>query len=207
MAEAEMLERVSEMVPEAEISDADASAVAYYGGPPQERPQYTDTETYSKQILGQSSFELYKLKVKGTKGDPTPPWHVAPRQSPYIIDTDEDMWVGLHIKFDPSPLTKLLMCLGTDIHVCFSFEGFGKKTAEKDLPVKITTREGQLKYWIGTRIQPDQLGLTPGFYQVAATVEVGPLTHRCGQYVFGYGYIGEVRVQIADQHNFPLPHH
>ena len=197
MAEAEMLERVSEMVPETELEEASA----VYLRPAQEKPQYTSTETYSKQILGQSSFELYKLTVKGTKGDPTPPWHVAPFQSPHIIDTDEYMWVGLHIQFDRSPLTKLLMCLGTPIHVCFSFEGFGKKTAEIDLPVKIITQEGRFKYWIGTKVQPQDVGLTEGFYQVAATVEVGPLTHRCGQYIFGYGYIGEVRVQIADQPN------
>lgn len=200
MADAAMLEKTSEMVPENELEDA------VYRKPAQEQPQYTSTETYSKQILGQSSFELYNLTVKGTKGDPTPPWHVAPAQSPYIIDTDEDMWVGVYVKFDRSPLTALLMCLGTDIRACFSFEGFGKKTTETDLAVKIHSVEGRFKYWIGTKVKPQDLGLTPGFYQVAATVEIGPLTHRCGQYVFGYGYIGEVRTQIARQPNYPLPH-
>ena len=204
MADTEVLERVSEMVPENELEEAGRTA---YWSPPQEYPQYSDTETYSKQVLGQSSFELYRLAVLGTKGNPPPPWKVAPSQSPYIIDTNEDMWVGVHIYFDRSPLTKLLMCLGTPVHVCFSFEGFGKKTAEVDLPVKIITEEGRFRYWIGTRIQPQQLGLTPGFYQMAATVEVGPLTHRCGKYVFGYGYIGEVRVQIAEQPDYPLPRH
>ncbi|MDJ0704623.1 MAG: hypothetical protein QNJ46_15170 [Leptolyngbyaceae cyanobacterium MO_188.B28] len=198
------VERASEMVAESALEEI---AAYYRKKPAQEQPQYTSTETYSKQVLGQSSFELCGLSVTGTKGNPPPPWKVAPYQSPYIIDTNEEMWVGLHMYFDQSPLTKLLMCLGTPIHVCFSFEGFGKKTAEVDLPVKIITEENRFNYWIGTKIQPQELDLTPGFYQVAATVEVGPLTHKCGKYVFGYGYIGEVRVQIADQPDYPLPKH
>ncbi|NET37888.1 MAG: hypothetical protein F6K19_38800 [Cyanothece sp. SIO1E1] len=196
-----VLEKTSEMVPVAEIPtpSADLAARAAQG------PLYTATETYSKQILGQTSFELYYLHVLGTKGFPTPPWHVAPTQSPYIIDTDEDMWVGLVAIFDRSPLTRLLMCLGTDICATFHFEGYGGQAAEKDLKVKITSVQNRFVYWIGTKIKPEDLGLTSGFYKVAATVEVGPLTHQCGQYVFGYGYIGERRVQIAEQPNYPLP--
>ena len=199
MAEA-TLEKTSEMVAESQLRDAVAPA-SLNGGTGSQFPQYTSTETYSKQILGKSEFELYGLSVKGTKSDPTPPWHVAPGQAPDIIDTDEEMWVGLHIYFDHSPLTRLLMCLGVAVCVCFSFEGFGRKTAERDLLVKIKTTEGRFKYWIGTKVTPQELELTSGFYKVAATVEIGPLTHKCGQYVFGYGFIGEQGFQVAQQPN------
>ncbi|MBW4480928.1 MAG: hypothetical protein KME14_00145 [Tildeniella torsiva UHER 1998/13D] len=157
-----------------------------------------DTETYSREILGQSQFELYHLKATGLRGQ-VPPWGPYPEQSKHIVDLDEDLRVGLVIKFDQSPLTRLLLCLGVDINAYFHFEGLGSAAAEKDLKVTIKSVEGQFKYWVGTVIKPEDLGLTKGYYLVGATVEVGPLTHKCGQYVFGYGYIGERRLQIADQ--------
>jgi hypothetical protein len=158
----------------------------------------TDTETYSREILGQSYFELYHLKAAGTRGE-LPPWGPHPEQSKHIVDLDEDMRVGLIIKFDQSPLTRLLLCLGVDINAQFHFEGLGAASAEKDLTVTIKSVENQFKYWVGTVIKPETLGLSKGYYLVGATIEVGPLTHRCGQFIFGYGYIGERRLQIADQ--------
>jgi hypothetical protein len=159
---------------------------------------YTDTETYSREILGQSQFELYHLKATGMRGQ-LPPWGPHPEQSKHIIDLDEDMRVGLVIKFDQSPLTRLLLCLGVTINAYFHFEGLGAASAEKDLTVVATSQENVFKYWVGTVIKPQDMGLTKGYYLVGATVEIGPLTHRCGQFIFGYGYIGERRVQIADQ--------
>ncbi|MEA5448022.1 hypothetical protein VB780_05535 [Leptolyngbya sp. CCNP1308] len=158
----------------------------------------TDTETYSREILGQSQFELYHLKATGMRGQ-LPPWGPHPEQSKHIIDLDEDMRVGLVIKFDQSPLTRLLLCLGVTIKAYFHFEGLGAASAEKDLEVVATSQEDVFKYWVGTILKPQDLGLTKGYYLVGATVEVGPLTHRCGQFIFGYGYIGERRVQIANQ--------
>ena len=158
----------------------------------------TDTETYSREILGQSQFELYHLKATGMRGQ-LPPWGPHPEQSKHIIDLDEDMRVGLVIKFDQSPLTRLLLCLGVTIKAYFHFEGLGAASAEKDLEVVAVSQEDVFKYWVGTIIKPQDLGLTKGYYLVGATVEVGPMTHRCGQFIFGYGYIGERRVQIADQ--------
>ncbi|MBE9112969.1 hypothetical protein IQ273_26635 [Nodosilinea sp. LEGE 07298] len=158
----------------------------------------TDTETYSREILGQSQFELYHLKATGMRGQ-LPPWGPHPEQSKHIIDLDEEMRVGLVIKFDQSPLTRLLLCLGVTIKAYFHFEGLGAASAEKDLEVVANSEEDVFKYWVGTIIKPQDLGLTKGYYLVGATVEVGPLTHRCGQFIFGYGYIGERRVQIADQ--------
>lgn len=157
-----------------------------------------DTETYSREILGQSQFELYHLKATGLRGQ-LPPWGPHPEQSKHIVDLDEDLRVGLVIKFDQSPLTRLLLCLGVDIKAYFHFEGLGSAAAEKDLTVIIKSVEGQFKYWVGTVIKPQDLGLTKGYYLVGATVEVGPVTHQCGQVILGYGYIGERRLQIADQ--------
>ncbi|MEL7503610.1 MAG: hypothetical protein AAFN18_14200, partial [Cyanobacteria bacterium J06554_6] len=77
----------------------------------------------------------------------------------------------------------------------------GGLAAEKDLKVEITSKEGQFRYWIGDVLTPADLGLNSGYYQVASTVQIGPVTEKCGQYVFGYGYIGEIRVQIAQQPN------
>ena len=190
-----LIDQTSEVVSPTEIADPPAEMVRKL---PEQGGLYTDTETYSREILGQSQFELYQLKATGTRGQ-IPPWGPHPEQSKHIIDLDEDMRVGLIVKFDQSPLTRLLLCLGVDICVYFHFEGLGRAAAEKDLKVIQKSREGQFKYWVGTVIQPQLLGLTKGYYLVGATVEIGPLTHRCGQYIFGYGYIGERRVQIADQ--------
>lgn len=161
-------------------------------------PQYSATETYSREVLGTGEFELYGLRVIGLRGN-VPPWGPHPQQSKYIVDLDESMFVGLVINFKPSPLSALLLCLGIDICATFHFEGFGGAAAEKDLKVCIKSQEGRFRYGIGAVLEPQELGLTPGYYQVAATVQVGPVTHKCGQYIFGYGYLGEVRVQIADQ--------
>lgn len=189
------VEEASEVVSPLEIVDPPAEMARNL---PSQGGLYTDTETYSREILGQSQFELYHLKATGLRGQ-LPPWGPHPEQSKHIIDLDEDMRVGLVIKFDQSPLTRLLLCLGVTIKAYFHFEGLGAAAAEKDLSVVAVSKEGQFKYWIGTVIRPEKLGLTKGYYLVGATVEVGPLTHKCGQYIFGYGYIGERRVQIADQ--------
>jgi hypothetical protein len=158
----------------------------------------TDTETYSREVLGEAYFELFRLTVNGLRGD-VAPWGPNPDQSPHIVDTDETMRVGLVIRFNRTPLTALLLCLGIDISATFHFEGMGGIAAEKDLKVTIQSQEGQFAYWIGTQIKPEELGLVPGYYQVAATTQIGPMTHKCGQYVFGYGYIGERRLQVANQ--------
>lgn len=189
------IEQKSEVVSPAEIADPPVEMALKL---PKQGGLYTDTETYSREILGQSQFELYHLKATGMRGQ-LPPWGPHPEQSKHIIDLDEDMRVGLVIKFDQSPLTRLLLCLGVTIKAYFHFEGQGAASAEKDLEVVATSQENVFKYWVGTIIQPQNLGLTKGYYLVSSTVEVGPLTHRCGQFIFGYGYIGERRLQIADQ--------
>ncbi|MFQ4136127.1 hypothetical protein PGN35_007380 [Nodosilinea sp. PGN35] len=189
------IEQKSEVVSPVEIAEPPTDMALRL---PAQGGLYTDTETYSREILGQSQFELYHLKATGMRGQ-LPPWGPHPEQSKHIIDLDEDMQVGVVIKFDQSPLTRLLLCLGVTIKAYFHFEGQGAASVETDLAVVASSQENVFKYWIGTIIKPQDLGLTKGYYLVSATVEVGPLTHRCGQFIFGYGYIGERRVQIADQ--------
>lgn len=165
-------------------------------------PQYMATETYSEHILGSSSFKMYYLYARGLAGNPPFPWEVKPGQSPYIIGENEPLELGVIVSFDRSPLTQLLMCLGTDINISFAFEGFGKGAVETEVDVKVTSIEGQFKYLIRYTGTPKQIGLTPGYYELAATATIGPMTHRCGQLIFGYGYIGEVRFQVYEG---PLP--
>jgi hypothetical protein len=186
----------------AEKVDADAIVAA----PPEELrkslPAQTgllsDSETYSREVLGEAYFEMFRLTAQGLRGDIVP-WGPAPDQSPYIVDTDETMRVGTLIRFNRSPLTALLLCLGIDICVNFHFEGLGGAANETDLKVKVKSTEGQFTYWVGTLIKPEDIDLNSGYYLVSATAEIGPVTHKCGQYVFGYGYIGERRLQVAVQ--------
>jgi hypothetical protein len=86
----------------------------------QSSKQNTDTETYSKGILGPVYFTLSNLNVAGSD--------VAPadlHQSQYIVASNENFTISVDIEFNASPLAKLLMCLGTTISVDFGFEGFG----------------------------------------------------------------------------------
>lgn len=170
-------------------------------------PQYSATETYSKHILGSSSFHMYYLYAKGWGGTVPYPWEVRPdlpgtTGSPYIVNLNEPMEVGVCIEFDRSPLTELLMCLGTDINIDFAFEGFGKLALETDKDVTITTVKDRFRYLVRYVGTPQQLGLTPGYYELAATATIGPSAHACGRFIYGYGYIGEIRFQV---YQGPLP--
>jgi hypothetical protein len=157
---------------------------------------FSGTETYSYNILGPSSFVLSKLDVAGKAGVPLPPGQVAPFQSKYIVSLDEEFELSVVVTFDQSPLTSLLMCLGTNISIDFAFEGFGKAATETDQEVTVTSVEGQYLYTIKHTTTARKLGLTSGFYELAATATIGPVTHKCGQHILGYGYIGEIRFQV-----------
>lgn len=163
---------------------------------PQAPALYSATETYSYNVLGPSSFVLSTLDVMGKAGLPLPPGQVAPTQSKYIIAEDEEFEVTVTLTFDKGPLTSLLLCLGVTIGIDFGFEGFGKNAQESDQEVSISSVDGQYVYTIKYTGTPRRAGLTPGFYQVAATATIGPVSHRCGQKILGYGYIGEIRFQV-----------
>lgn len=154
-------------------------------------PQHGTSETYSKNILGPVTFELSNLNVAGSNTYPA-----DPAQSQYIVASNEPFTVSVDIEFNTSPLSKLLMCLGTAITVDFGFEGFGANATELNIKASITTVKDVFKYtvsWTGT---PQEAGLTSGLYEIGAVVTVGPGNNPCAQYVFGYGYIEEILLQV-----------
>lgn len=154
-------------------------------------PEHSSTETYSKNILGPVMFELSNLNVAGSSMAPA-----DPAQSQYIVASNEEMTISVDVKFNQSPLSKLLMCLGTSVSVDFGLEGFGANAVETDIQASITTVKEQFEYtieWTGT---PDMAKLTAGLYEIGAVVTVGPGSHPCAQYVFGYGYIEEILLQV-----------
>ncbi len=152
---------------------------------------HTSSETYSRSILGPSYFTLSALNIAGSsvvKADPS--------QSQYIVASNETFTVSLKIKFNDSPLTRLLLCLGVKVTADFGFVGFGANATERDLQATIVTQKDVFEYtiqWTGT---PEQAKLTAGLYEIGATVTVGPANNPCAQYIFGYGYIEEMLMQV-----------
>ncbi len=164
--------------------------------PPDQYPQAGATETHSRHLLGPTFFDLYDLRVEGETGQPPFPGFISPANSPYIIASNETFKASVKIKFNDSPLSRLLLCLGLTIKVHFAFEGVGGKTVETDLEASIETKKDVFDYTITYEGTPDSAGLTAGFYAIAGVVEVGPGKHQCAQYIFGYGYIAKALLQV-----------
>ncbi|MEB3179703.1 MAG: hypothetical protein VKL59_11805 [Nostocaceae cyanobacterium] len=160
-------------------------------GVPGQPDELTLSETYSKNVMGPVIFELYDLNVAGASADPA-----APAQSQYIVATNESYTTSLKIKFNDTPLTKLLLCLGVKINVTFSFEGIGAGATEKDFTTSITTTSNVFDYVASYTGTPDADGLTPGFYEITGVVTIGPGAHACAQFLFGAGYISKVLLQV-----------
>ena len=158
--------------------------------------QFSDTETYSKNILGPAFFSMSALTITSAGDESKDDFIVAPANSPYIVADNEEFTVSLKVEFNKSPLTSLLMCLGTEIHVRFAFEGIGGAASEEDVEVVMTTVKDTYEYvleWTGTA----QLAqLTPGLYGVAAVAQVGPVKHECSQPIIGYGYLAGKLLQV-----------
>lgn len=164
--------------------------------------QVADTETYSKNILGPVYFELCNLRLGGKAEAPEWPKNVAPAQSPYIIASNEEFEVSVDIRFNDSPLTRLLLCLGTRMSICFSFEGVGAKAVELDLEVSDLTVKDKFEYTLTWKGTPEQAGLSAGFYGAAAVATVGPVEHPCApKCAYGFGYIAKVLVQIYEAYH------
>ncbi len=157
----------------------------------QPSPQNTDSETYSRGVLGPVYFQLSNLNVAGTNQVPA-----DLHQSQYIVASDEKFVVSVDIEFNSSPLSKLLMCLGTTVTVDFGFEGYGAAAKEVDLKASIVTEKDVFKYTISWEGTPEEAGLTSGLYEIGATVTVGPSNHPCAQYIYGFGYIEEILLQV-----------
>ncbi len=167
----------------------------------QPKTQYTTTESYSKNVLGPVSFTLSNLRIKGTAGLPEEPKQVAPGQSPYIIASNEEFSASVDVEFNDSPLTRLLLCLGTKVEICFAFEGMGAKAAEVDLTAAIWTEKDKFNYTVTYQGTPEESGLSNGFYVIAAVATVGPSKHACAPFVFGYGYIAKRLLQVYQAFN------
>jgi hypothetical protein len=157
----------------------------------QPRIQFTDTETYSKNILGPVSFELSNLRVQGSNTAPA-----DPTQSPYIVASDETFTLEVDVEFNKSPLSELLMCLGTEINIDFAFEGIGRHAEDANVIAKETTRKGQFQYTLTYRGVPKVAGLSDGLYAIAAVAKIGPVNNPCSQHILGYGYIARVLFQV-----------
>lgn len=157
----------------------------------QSATQLAATETYSDSILGPVSFRMSNLRIAGSSVKPA-----APAQSPYIISAAETFSVSVDIEFNKTPLTSLLMCLGTKVKMDFAFEGYGRNAAEIDLMANLTTVKGQFNYTLTFTGVPQSVGLTPGLYEIAAVSTIGPVDHQCSTCVFGHGYIGEVLLEV-----------
>lgn len=161
-----------------------------------QRGLVTDSETYSRNILGPVFFTLSDLKVKGTAGVPELPDFVAPGQSPYIVAEDEKVVASLKIAFNKSPLSALLMCLETQVTINFHFEGQGNIADEVDESITIYTEKDKYEYTIELPGTAQEWKMDPGLYVISATAEVGPARHKCSQFILGYGYIADVLLQV-----------
>jgi len=153
--------------------------------------QHSATETYSDDMLGPVWFSLSNLRVSGTNANPA-----APAQSKYIIAENEEFSISVDVKFNKTPLSSLLMCLGTLITMDFAFEGFGKNAAEVDLTKTIKTVKGVYDYTVTYTGIPSKDGLTVGLYEIAAVADIGPVQNECKTPVFGHGYIEEVLLEV-----------
>lgn len=172
-----------------------APSVPVVGSQP--RAQIAATETYSRAVLGPVFYELHNLRVAGTAGIPPFPDYVAPGQSPYIVMEDEEFTLSVDVKFNNTPLTRLLLCLGIKLDAHFALEGIGAQAAELDLSESIVTVKDQYTYTITWKGTPKYAKMTPGFYAIAGVVNVGPADHPCGQFLLGCGYIAGVFLQVC----------
>lgn len=164
---------------------------------PQPPAQISATETYSRAVLGPVFYELRNLRVAGTAGVPAFPDYVAPGQSPYIVMEDEEFTISVDVKFNNTPLTRLLLCLGIKLDAHFALEGVGAKATELDLTESIISKKDVFEYTITWKGTPKYAKMTSGFYAIAGIVNVGPADHPCGQFLLGCGYIAGSFLQVC----------
>ena len=156
----------------------------------------TSTKTVSTNILGPVTFSLSDLDVAGS-GAIMPPIP-APSDSPFIVATDEMFKLSVNVEFNNSPLTKLLLCLGTQMKIRFSLEGVGQIAKEVDLDVTGVTQKGEYTYELALETTPDAAGMTAGLYAITAVASIGPSNHACANDVYGFGYIAGRLLQVYD---------
>ncbi len=154
--------------------------------------ELTLSETRSQTIVGPVTFKLFKLDVRGLGSNPA-----DPANSQYIIAADEPFVASVYVEFNKTPLTELLMCLGTRINVNFGLEGYGVRATELDLPATIVTRKGEYKYHLKTDpTRPIDQKMPFGLYAIGAVATVGPVENPCTTKIWGHGYIERVLLQV-----------
>ena len=154
-------------------------------------PEVSTTETRSRTIVGPVTFSLENLSVRGLGTKPA-----DPANSPFIIAEDEQYELAVDVIFNKTPLTELLMCLGTRIIIDFGLEGYGKNAAEADVQATYVTTKDQYKYSLVYRGVAQRDGLKPGLYEIGAVATVGPVENRCTTKIWGHGYIKEVLLEV-----------
>lgn len=153
--------------------------------------ELTDTEARSQTIVGPVTFKLMDLRVAGLGVNPADPVN-----SPFIIAENEAYELSLTVEFNQTPLTELLMCLGTEIVVDFGIEGYGINAPEVNVRKIIKTVKGQYSYPIVREGIAGNDGLKPGLYEIGAVVTAGPVRNECTTKIWGHGYIKEVILQV-----------
>ncbi|NJN86175.1 MAG: hypothetical protein HC881_07465 [Leptolyngbyaceae cyanobacterium SL_7_1] len=161
-------------------------------GVPGQHDEVSLTETRSQTIVGPVTFTLSNLDVRGLGMNPA-----DPANSQYIVAGDEYFVASVDVEFNKSPLTELLMCLGTRINIDFGFEGYGIKAAELNLSATYLTTKGVYKYRLETApTRPIDQRMPSGLYQIGAVATVGPVENPCTTKIWGHGYIEEVLLQV-----------
>ncbi len=153
--------------------------------------ELSSTEARSQSIIGPVTFELKDLRVAGLGTNPA-----DPANSPFIIAEDEKYELSLTVEFNKTPLTELLMCLGTEITVDFGIEGYGIKAPEVNVQTICITEKGVFSYTIVRQGVAGNDGLKPGLYEIGAVVTTGPVRNECTTKIWGHGYIKEVNLQV-----------
>ncbi|PSB05865.1 hypothetical protein C7B76_30655 [filamentous cyanobacterium CCP2] len=161
-------------------------------GVPGQPDELTLTETRSQTIVGPVTFKLSNLDVRGLGNNPA-----DPANSQYIIAEDEYFIASVDVEFNKTPLTELLMCLGTRINISFGLEGYGIRAAEVDLSATKLTEKGVYVYHVETMpTRPSDQGMPFGLYGIGAVATVGPVENPCTTKIWGHGYIERVLLQV-----------
>lgn len=161
-------------------------------GVPGQPDENTLTETRSRAIVGPVTFKLYDLDVRGLGNNPADPIN-----SQYIVAADEYFVASVKVEFNRTPLTELLMCLGTRIRIDFGLEGFGIRAVELNLDATYLTTSGVYTYLVETPpTRPVDLNMPAGLYEIGAVATIGPVENPCTTKIWGHGYIQEVLLQV-----------
>lgn len=152
----------------------------------------TLSETRSHSIVGPVTFRLYNLDIKGLGNNPADPLN-----SQYIVAEDEYFVASVDVEFNRTPLTELLMCLGTRIRIDFGLEGFGIRAVELNLDATKLTTSGVYTYHVETApTRPVDQKMPSGLYEVGAVATIGPVENPCTTKIWGHGYIEQVLLQV-----------